>query len=208
MKRLVVFAGALLFMGGPLLWAAEPLTPAVSTGPVVSTTTVANEPFVWPVAEVIGGKHVKVVSRFGRRKLPSIPALATSTVVLPADELHEGVDFGVPAGSNVRAARSGRVIFAGFSGAYVSRADKKDKNHLVIVRHADGRSTRYVHLDRLKVRPGQDVKSGEILGTSSASDEWPDPVLHFEIRETNGQALDPMTLLTQTQTLITTPSAR
>ena len=105
----------------------------------------------------------------------------------------------MPAGSNVRASRSGKVLFAGYSTAYVTRADKKDKNHLVIVRHADGKSTRYVHLDRLSVRPGLDVKAGDILGTSSDSDEWTVPVLHFEIREATGQAVDPLTYLVDPQ---------
>ena len=135
-----------------------------------------------------------------------IPGIDTATVVVPADELHEGVDFSVPADTPVRAARSGKVLFAGFSTAYVSRADKKDKNHLVIVRHADGKSTRYVHLDRLLVRPGQELKAGDILGKSSDSDEWTEPVVHFEIRDSNGKALDPVTFLTETAPLTPTLS--
>jgi murein DD-endopeptidase MepM/ murein hydrolase activator NlpD len=126
--------------------------------------------------------------------------LDTATVVVPADELHEGVDFAVPEGTNVHAAHSGTVLFAGFSSAYVSRKDKKDKNHLVIIRHPDGRSTRYVHLDRLMVRPGQAVKSGDVLGTSSQSDEWTTPVVHFEIRETNGKAMDPLVFIPGNET--------
>jgi murein DD-endopeptidase MepM/ murein hydrolase activator NlpD len=199
MKRLCVFAGALLFWSAPLLWAEDLTTVSSSSGTAVSSSTVVSEPFLWPVSPLIGGRHTKIVSKFGRRKVPAIPDLDTSTVVVPAEELHEGVDFGVPADSFVRAARSGKVIFAGFSSAYVSRKDKTDKNHLVIVRHTDGKSTRYVHLDRLMIRPGQEVKAGDILGKSSASDEWTEPVVHFEIRENNGKALDPMIFLTEPQ---------
>ena len=181
-----------------MLWAEMP-GPASSTGTILSTGMVAQEPFVWPVSTMVGGRHIKIVSKFGRRRVPVIPGIDTSTVVVPAEELHEGVDFGVPADSLVRSARSGKVIFVGFSNAYASRKDKKDKNHLVIVRHADGKSTRYVHLDRLLVRPGQEVKAGDTLGKSSESDEWTEPVVHFEIRESNGKALDPMTFLAEPQ---------
>ncbi len=178
-----------------MVWADAWTATGASSGTLLSSGTAITEPFIWPVSDMIGGKRVKIVSRFGRRKVPAIPGIDTSTVVLPAEEMHEGVDFAVPADSNVRAARSGKVIFAGFSGMYVSRTDKKDKNHLVIVRHADGMSTRYVHMDRLRVRPGLDVKAGDILGSSSESNEWTEPVLHFEIRESNGKALDPMMFL-------------
>lgn len=150
----------------------------------VSTETVvmeAVEPFVWPVSRKIQGSNVGIVSKFGQRK-----ALGTGPL-----EKHEGVDFGVPPGSSVKAARSGKVLFAGFSREYTQRADKKQQNRLVIVRHADGTSTRYVHLATLKVRPPQEVKAGDILGTTDSSDEVPMPVLHFEIRTAGGNAIDP-----------------
>src|SRR5438105_1854623 len=82
-------------------------------------------------------------------------------------------------GSAVKAARSGKVIFAGFSKMYVSRADKTDQHRLVIVRHADGMSSRYVHLNALHVKPGQEVQSGQVLGVLAESDEWAEPILHF-----------------------------
>jgi murein DD-endopeptidase MepM/ murein hydrolase activator NlpD len=87
------------------------------------------------------------------------------------------------------------VLFAGYSTAYVSRKNKKEKNHLVIVHHTDGKSSRYVHLDRLRVKPGTEVSPGDVLGTASASDEWTEPVLHFEIRDASGKAVDPMIYL-------------
>ncbi|OGR89677.1 MAG: hypothetical protein A2992_02425 [Elusimicrobia bacterium RIFCSPLOWO2_01_FULL_59_12] len=189
MKWLYVFAGALLFWSGSLLW-AEGLAPAEHLSDVgESSATALAEPFSRPVSAKIGGRPTKIISEFGVRKAPDTLQ----------DELHEGVDFVVPPEAQVRAARSGKVLFAGYSGAYVSRADKKDKNHLVIILHEDGKSTRYVHLERLRVRPGLIVKAGDVIGTTSESDEWTVPVLHFEIREANGQALDPMDFLLEPQ---------
>ena len=203
--------GALFVCSGPGL--ADNFTPpAASTAPFNIGVSTDTEPFIWPVAKLIAGKKVQVVSKYGTRKAfaaaivgrtppgaTPIVALSSSTV----DEMHEGIDFAVPPGSSVRAARSGKVLFAGFSGAYVSRADKKDKNRLVIVMHADGRSSRYVHLARLLVGPRQTVKAGDPVGTSAPSDEWVQPVLHFEIREANGKALDPLPLINATTTQVT-----
>jgi murein DD-endopeptidase MepM/ murein hydrolase activator NlpD len=204
MKRLCVFTLALMFWSGVSLWSQDPANPfSEADAPVeVSSNTVLGEAFVWPVSAMVGNKKVKIVSKFGKRKSPgSGGGPSTTTVASPGEEMHTGIDFAIPPESNVRAACSGKVLFAGYSSEYVSRKDKKDKSHLVIVRHADGKSTRYVHMNRLKVRPGLDVKAGDILGTSSESDEWGEPVLHFEIRDSNGKPLDPMTFLSDTMRL-------
>lgn len=153
---------------------------------VSSATAEVVEPFLSPV----GKGKVKVVSPFGKRPVPTDP---TKTKM----EMHEGVDFATAPGTPVRVARSGQVLFAGFSKAYASRADKTDQSHLVIVRHADRMSTRYVHLNSLKVRSMQEVLAGDIVGTAGESDEWTEPVLHFEIRAANGKALNPKLFLAE-----------
>jgi murein DD-endopeptidase MepM/ murein hydrolase activator NlpD len=113
--------------------------------------------------------------------------------------MHEGIDYNATPGTVVRAARSGKVIFAGFSKMYASRADKNDQSRLVIIRHADGQSSRYVHLGAFRVRPGQDVRAGQVLGVVAESDEWMAPVLHFEIRNIQGRAIDPETVITEVE---------
>ena len=155
----------------------------------------APEPYVWPVAKRIEGHKVKIVSDFGARGVPEGPGMET----------HDGIDFGVPPDTAVRASRSGKVLFAGFSSAYVSRADKKEKNRLLIIKHADGSSTRYVHLDRLKVTPGQQVVSGQVIGTTGDSDEWTQPVLHFEVRDLGGRAVDPESVLQDPDIKVSAP---
>lgn len=147
----------------------------------ISTPTAVVEPFVWPVSRKVGGVPVVIVSKFGKRKVPASDVF----------EMHEGVDFGVSPGASVKAARSGKVLFAGFSKEYSQRADKKQQNRLVIVRHVDGTSSRYVHLATLKIRASQEVTAGDLLGTVDRSDEVSMPVLHFEIRNATGKPLDP-----------------
>lgn len=192
------YPGALVLLGAILLpcgvaWGrGAPYTVQTASTPVVTSTApltdasteavpIEEEPFVSP----IGTKKSFIVSGFGKREAPGQPKV----------EMHEGVDWSLSPGSAVRAARSGKVIFAGFSTAYVSRTDKNDKHRLVIVRHEDGQSTRYVHLNALRVRPMQEVKAGQVLGVAAESDEWTEPVLHFEVRDPQGQPIDPETVI-------------
>jgi murein DD-endopeptidase MepM/ murein hydrolase activator NlpD len=159
-------------------------TVAASTDTVVQPAE--PEPFVFPLKSA----KVKIVSGFGKRKLDKL-AKALEMTTLPDTEFHEGVDFAVNPGAQVVAARSGKVLFAGFSTAYVTRKNKKEKNRFIIIRHADGLSTRYVHLNRIEVTPQEEIEAGQVIGTASESDEWSQPVLHFEVREANGKPVNP-----------------
>ena len=171
-------------------WAADEVynvSPAsapvkISTAAAVGTAVaVSTEPFVSPLGPLKG----KIVSHYGKRVAPADEGQP------PVFEMHEGIDLKVLPGDAVRAARSGKVLFAGFSKAYVGRKDKTEPIHLIIVLHADGTSTRYVHLNAIRVRPMQVVTAGQILGTASESDEWTVPVIHFEIRDAGGRPLNP-----------------
>jgi murein DD-endopeptidase MepM/ murein hydrolase activator NlpD len=164
------------------------------SAPATSAVLVSTEAFVNP----FGTKKPKIVSGFGKRDVPA--ALLQGATVQMLKEMHEGVDYRAFPGSAVKAARSGKVIFAGFSKMYVSRTDKTDQSRLVIIRHADGTSTRYVHLSALHVKPGQEVQSGQVLGALAESAEWTEPVLHFEIRDIRGQAMDPAKVMMETVT--------
>ena len=180
---------------------ASPVTaplPSPATGEVI----VSTEPFLNP----FGTKKPKIVSGYGKRDVPPSLVPVTTGPVLPLQEMHEGVDYRAFPGSAVKAARSGKVIFAGFSKTYASRADKTDQQRLVIVRHSDGLSSRYVHLSVLRVKPGQEVQCGQVLGILDESDEWTEPVLHFEIRDIRGQPLDPAKLITEVA--VSTPVAK
>ncbi len=164
-----------------------PIASSVTLSSPTETQPVPAEPFVFPLS----GHKLKMVSGFGARKLPPNAAGVVKT------ERHEGVDWAVPPGTKILAARSGKVLFAGFSKMYASRSDKTDQSRMIIVLHQDGKSTRYVHLNTLRVRPGEQVLAGDVLSTTAESDEWTVPVLHFEIREPNGRAVNPMKFLTE-----------
>jgi murein DD-endopeptidase MepM/ murein hydrolase activator NlpD len=182
------FLGALFFVAG-LSWGDMTVSTTSLTASTTAAVVVATEPFVSPLGDVDAG----IVSGFGLRPVVDVSTapVATPAPAKPKMEMHEGVDYGVPAGTVVYAAKSGKVIFAGYSKMYASRTDKKEQSRFVIIVHPDHQSTRYVHLSALRVRPGQEVKSGQPLGVVADSDEGSVPVLHFEIRNVQGKAINP-----------------
>lgn len=98
-----------------------------------------------------------------------------------ASGYHTGVDFPVPTGTSVKAAASGRVVSAGWGGAY---------GYQVVIRHTDGKYSQYAHLSALTVRSGQQVSSGQRIARSGSTGNSTGPHLHFEVRTGPGYGAD------------------
>lgn len=116
-----------------------------------------------------------IVSGFGPRKSPG--GIGSTN--------HKGVDIDGRTGDPVRAARDGRVTYAGNSGGYGLRVD---------VDHGGGFASRYAHLSSITTRVGRTVRAGELLGRMGATGTATGDHLHFEIRK-NGLAIDPAPFL-------------
>lgn len=99
---------------------------------------------------------------------------------------HEGVDIAVNRGDMVRASASGKVVFAARDSGRFGR--------LVVIDHGKGWRTRYGHLDRITVKLGEYVNSGERIGIGGQGGEATRPELHFDILR-NGKPVDPQGLL-------------
>ncbi|WP_037708143.1 transglycosylase family protein [Streptomyces griseus] len=101
---------------------------------------------------------------------------------------HTGVDFPVPTGTTVKAVSDGRIVSAGWGGAY---------GYQIVVRHDDGRYSQYAHLSALSVREGQRVTGGQRIGRSGSTGNSSGPHLHFEIRTGPGYGsdIDPLAYL-------------
>ena len=98
---------------------------------------------------------------------------------------HQGMDYHAPRGTRVVAANSGTVLLARrlfFEG------------NCVIVDHGQGLMTLYMHLSKFKVRKGQKVRRGQLLGLSGATGRATGPHLHLAVRW-EGIYLDPAKLL-------------
>lgn len=98
---------------------------------------------------------------------------------------HTGIDISGTKGTPFYAAGNGRVIFAGWSGAY---------GNLLIVDHGNGLTTKYAHLTAFKVSLGQSVSRGDLLGTVGSTGRSTGSHLHFETN-INSKHVDPMRYL-------------
>ncbi len=105
----------------------------------------------------------QISSHFGTRKDPFTGRRA----------VHGGLDFRARTGTPVRATGSGTVIKAGRLGGY---------GKLVEIDHGGGITTRYAHLSRIKVRKGQKIKRGNIIGKVGSTGRSTGPHLHYEVR--------------------------
>ncbi|MFJ7996263.1 transglycosylase family protein [Streptomyces sp. NPDC096310] len=105
-----------------------------------------------------------------------------------ASGYHTGVDFPVPTGTSVKAVAAGRVVSAGWAGAY---------GYQVVIRHTDGKYSQYAHLSALTVREGQSVGGGQRIARSGSTGNSTGPHLHFEMRTGPGYGsdIDPLAYL-------------
>ncbi|MEH1921170.1 murein hydrolase activator EnvC family protein [Nostoc sp.] len=101
--------------------------------------------------------------------------------ILGYRRFHAGLDFAASYGSKIRAADSGKVIFAGWYGGY---------GRAVIIDHGNGLTTLYGHTSELYVTEGQTVERGQAIGAVGSTGFSTGPHLHFEVRR-NGTPVNP-----------------
>jgi murein DD-endopeptidase MepM/ murein hydrolase activator NlpD len=91
-----------------------------------------------------------------------------------ADVPHEGLMLAAPAGTPVRAAADGEVLFVGDEGTV--------HGTMIILRHDSELLTIYGHMGRVDVKAGERVRLGQPLGTVGESGRAESPPLHFQVR--------------------------
>ncbi len=108
---------------------------------------------------------VRITSGFGRRKHP----------LLRYSKMHEGVDFGAPTGTPIRAAGSGTIDIAGRHGGY---------GNTIVIEHNSRFKTLYAHMSRFAagITAGKRVNQGQIIGYVGTTGRSTGPHLHFEVR--------------------------
>ena len=95
---------------------------------------------------------------------------------------HYGTDFGAPTGTPVRATGDGVVQVSGRNGGH---------GLYVKLDHAGPYTSSYSHLSKLKVKKGQRVKQGDVIGLVGSTGYSTGPHLHYEFR-VDGQPVDAM----------------
>ncbi len=99
--------------------------------------------------------------------------------------MHAGVDMAGSQGEPIYASASGTVLQAGRANGY---------GNLVELSHGKGIDTRYGHLSRILVSPGQRVRQGQIIGRMGSTGRSTGTHLHFEVR-VDGRAVNPRPFL-------------
>ncbi|MDR7114836.1 LysM peptidoglycan-binding domain-containing protein [Caulobacter sp. BE254] len=144
---------------GPV--SAQPVTPPPSAGQIIGSSPPPTEAeitaagrgrFVWPL-------QGETISDFGAKG---------------TGQRNDGVNIRAPAGTPVRAAAAGEVVYAG--------NQVPGFGNLVLVKHADGWVTAYAHLSTTEVKMRQQVAQGATLGAVGQTGGVPEPQLHFEVR--------------------------
>ena len=100
---------------------------------------------------------------------------------------HHGVEFNVPAGTDVLAAASGTAIIAGQDDEELLGAIKDFYGNVVVIQHDSGLGSQpvyslYGHLSEILVSVGQNVHAQDIIARSGASGVADGAHLHFEVR--------------------------
>ncbi len=108
--------------------------------------------FTWPL-------NGQVISGFG---------------VKPGGTRNDGINIAASAGTAVRAAGSGTVVYAG--------SELKSFGNLVLIRHPNGWVSAYAHNQKLLVKEGAKVTTGDTIAEVGSSGSVSTPQLHFETR--------------------------
>ena len=144
---------------GPV--SAQPVTPPSASRPMIESSAPPTEAeitaagrgrFVWPL-------QGDTISDFGNKG---------------AGQRNDGVNIRAAAGTPVRAAAAGEVVYAG--------NQVPGFGNLVLVKHTDGWVTAYAHLSSTEVKMRQQVAQGAALGAVGQTGGVPEPQLHFEVR--------------------------
>lgn len=95
---------------------------------------------------------------------------------------HYGIDISSVGGQPVRAPADGLVVKSEWANGY---------GNVVYLSHGYGTSTRFGHLAKFNVRPGQRIKRGDIIGYVGSTGRSTGPHLHYEVH-VNGKPVNPL----------------
>jgi len=123
-------------------------------------TIMSDIPSIWPVAGGAG----RVTMHFGHNRHPFTGQFY----------IHNGID--------ISTGRAGDAVVAAANGQVVSiNNDPTGYGNYIIIRHRHGYYTRYAHLLSSRVRLGQRVQQGDVIGHIGSTGLSTGPHLHFEV---------------------------
>ncbi|MBQ9474073.1 MAG: M23 family metallopeptidase [Bacteroidales bacterium] len=136
------------------------------------TERMATMPAIMPIAK----NQCRLVSGFGVRYHP----------ILKYRRQHTGVDLAARKGTPIYATGDGVVTSAGRNISGLS-----GYGNVCIIKHGYGYQSLYAHLESVKVKPGQKIKRGQLIGTVGSTGLSQGAHLHYEVI-LNGKRVDPV----------------
>ncbi|MBE6344521.1 MAG: M23 family metallopeptidase [Spirochaetaceae bacterium] len=131
-------------------------------------TLFSDIPNIWPIRNGIG--HVSM--KFGQNEHP----------ITGQWYIHKGLDFSTwRKGDPIVATANGQVVTAAFDSGF---------GNYIIIKHKHGIYTRYAHLNSFRVKKGQFVEQGDIIGTIGNTGITTGPHLHYEVH-IGSEVVDP-----------------
>jgi murein DD-endopeptidase MepM/ murein hydrolase activator NlpD len=179
--------------------APAPAAPAAAAAPPAAASAATASPAASPAGDAPAEQRVAAVSP------PPIPPPPPSSgkgghgFIWPVKgqiiaefgstgkgQHNDGINIAAARGTPVRAAEDGTVVYAG--------NELRGFGNLLLIKHADGKTTAYAHNDSLLVKRGDTVRRGQEIAKVGDSGGVSQPQLHFEVRQ-GTRAVDPMTFL-------------
>jgi len=126
-----------------------------------------------PAVQPIDSRKLRgSISGFGYRMHP----------IYKIRKMHEGMDFTAPIGTPIYATGDGYIAAAGSERGYGNR---------IMINHGYGYVTKYAHMSRFKVKRGQSIKRGDIIGYVGNTGASTGPHCHYEVYK-NGKPINPI----------------
>lgn len=127
-----------------------------------------------PAIQPVSNKDLnRIASGFGYRIHP----------IYKTSIMHEGIDFTATTGTEIYATGNGVVEKVESMG--------RGYGNNVVINHGFGYETLYAHMSKFKVRPGQRISRGDIIGYVGSTGSSTGPHVHYEVMK-NGQKIDPI----------------
>jgi len=131
---------------------------------------------------IAGIPAIQPVSNMDLRRLSSYFGYRTDPYY-KVMKFHEGVDFSAPIGTEIYATGDGVVI--------ASERSRGGYGNQIIIDHGFGYKTMYAHLQAFKVRAGEQVKRGQVIGKIGSTGKSTSPHSHYEVWK-NNKPVDPI----------------
>ena len=162
--------------------AAPPPAPPVEKPAVAEKPVQAEE----KVAVAVPAAVANSAGNTGKLRWPVSGKIIAGFGGRPDGTHNDGINLQVPLGTEVHAAESGVVAYAG--------SELKGYGNLVLLRHDNGWVTAYAYNDELLVKRGDKIKRGQVIAKAGKTGAVDQPQVHFELRQ-GSKPVDPMPYL-------------